>query len=361
MKLSIILGGLAITLSTAAPLAPRVVDYSPFPLADGFPNPSQEQIEAIQQQALGTLPNSPPPPTISAEGITNLQLIALNEIFEVAFFTELLANVTTGCPGFELDETEKEQLVEILTAVQAQEQLHALSANTALKNFNVAEILPCEYNFRVSNLSSALTLASTFTSLVLGTLQDVIEVFAENGDAALAAQLSSVVGQEGEQQGFYRFQQGKIPSELPFLTVATREFAFNALIQQFIVPGSCPNINTINIPQVGPLNLIAGPDIAQNISTVQFEFTLSGQEEATEVAAEELKLAYVNQQNVPIVEDLQILSIEGQTVLVQAPFPYREYLMNGLTVAAIVEGKQFATAQDVSKAMEFGPALIIIN
>ena len=95
----------------------------------------------------------------------------------------------------------------------------------------------------MSDFNSSIKLAATFTSLVLGTLQDVIEIFAERGDVPLTVGVASVVGQEGEQEGWYRLLQGKVPSELPFLTTSTREFAFNALNQNFIVPGSCPNIN----------------------------------------------------------------------------------------------------------------------
>ena len=56
-----------------------------FPFDDGFPNPGPDAIIEIQKQSHGILPNGPLPETLSTEGITNIKLIALNEIFEVAF------------------------------------------------------------------------------------------------------------------------------------------------------------------------------------------------------------------------------------------------------------------------------------
>jgi hypothetical protein len=108
----------------AAPVATSAAPSStvvPF-VNNGFPSPSAAQLLAIEELAHGTLPNGPPPPpgAISAEGITNLQLINFNENFEVAFFASLLNNVTTNVAGFQIsDATEKNFVIEVLTAVLA--------------------------------------------------------------------------------------------------------------------------------------------------------------------------------------------------------------------------------------------------
>ena len=69
-----------------------------FPLPNGFPNvTSGSAMQEIEHQAGGSLP-------VSAGGIESLpvqawqalQALAFNEIFEVAFFTQLLQNVTVG-------------------------------------------------------------------------------------------------------------------------------------------------------------------------------------------------------------------------------------------------------------------------
>ena len=85
---------------SAAPAAKR--DYSNvFPLTDGFPNPSTAQLQDIKNRAFGTLLNAPRLGIISTDGLTNLKLIALNELFKVAFFTELIANLTNRVSGYD--------------------------------------------------------------------------------------------------------------------------------------------------------------------------------------------------------------------------------------------------------------------
>ena len=171
-----------------------------------------------------------------------MQLIEFNENFEVAFFSSLLHNITASFSGFEIkDANQKTVVIEAITAVLAQEELHAANARGALAHFNHQTINPCpSYKFPTTTFGDAIGLAKTFTDVVLGTLQDVIVIFAENNDDALTGAVASVVGQEGEQNGFYRILQNQnlIPSALPFLTTSTRDFAFSAL--QGFVDGACP-------------------------------------------------------------------------------------------------------------------------
>ncbi|KAJ5826075.1 hypothetical protein N7474_003213 [Penicillium riverlandense] len=325
------------------------------PLPDGLPNPSQEQLAEIEQNARGTLPNSPPPPFISEMGITNLKLIAFNELFEVAYFNELLMNITTNVTGYTFsDDKDRDFIIEAFTAILAQEELHALSANGGLSHFGVDPIQPCRYQFPVEDFKSAVVLASTFTGLVLGTLQDVVERFANGQDFDLARQISSIIGQEGEQQGWYRVIQGKIPSELPFLTTSDLSFAFTA-IQSFVVPGSCPNIEEIPLATFEPLTIATSPDPeTQNITVV---FKDPGFNDRNE-----LWISYINQQNLPIVESLDILSQEHGTVTAEAIFPYTEHEMNGFTIAAITKSRgPFSNAYAVAADTVAGPGLIIVN
>jgi hypothetical protein len=100
------------TLVSAAPFS--------FPLADGFPKPNASEINSFEKLARGSLSNAPPPPSISQDGITNLKLIAFNELFEVAFFTELLSNITDNACGYSIhDPVERKFVIEAITAVLA--------------------------------------------------------------------------------------------------------------------------------------------------------------------------------------------------------------------------------------------------
>ena len=326
-----------------------------FPLSNGFPNVTNpsSQLSAIENQAHGILPNGAPPPSISTDTKTSLELIAFNEIFEVAYFTELLANVTNNVPGYQIsDSTRRNAVIAVLTAVQAQEELHALNANGALAHFGASPIRPCEYKFPVSDLTSAIALASTFTDVVLGTLQDVASLLATDGDDGLIGGIVSVVGQEGEQNGLYRSILGKIPSALPFLTSSTREFAFSALNQNFVVPGTCPDMGEIKLPIFPPLTVVT-QDIQPRTQTLQFSVALSHSVRS---------VVYINQQNVPVVEPIANVTLGGGVVTFDAEFPYSKFLMNGLTIAAVTNSTgPFASTDAVAKATIFGPALIEIN
>lgn len=154
-----------------------------FPLSNGFPNVTNPSaaLTAIEVAAHGSLSNAPGAMGISADTITSLQLIAFNELSEVAFFTQLLTNITTSAPGFEIeDAASKAFIIKTLTAVQAQEELHELNANGALMKNHATTIQPCEYNFPVNTFAEAVALASTFTDVVLGTLQQVQTLFANS-------------------------------------------------------------------------------------------------------------------------------------------------------------------------------------
>ena len=235
-----------------------------------------------------------------------------------------------------------------------QEELHALSANNVLEHVKVRPIKPCKYEFPVSNYKEAIALAATFTDLVLGTLQDAVERFALGSDAALARVITSVVGQEGEQEGWYRTQQGQIPSQLPFLTTSDLNFAFTA-IQSFTVPGSCPSLREIPLKTFQPLNILTPPTTkAQTIK-------VSWKHDPTIKKKEKLSLTYINQQNLPITVPLKIKSMD-HVVVAEALFPYTEHLLNGFTIAAVTTGgDSFPNADAVAKATVFGPGLIIVS
>lgn len=344
-----------------------VVSAAPFsfPLANGFPtiaNPSG-QLTDIEKQAHGSLPNGPPPAIITDDTLTSLRLIAFNELAEVAFFTELISNITNKVHGYDNigDDQTRNYILTALTAVQAQEELHALNANGALAHFKKDPIQPCKYNFPVSNFKDAITLASTFTDVVLGTLQDVESLLGTDGDIGLIRGVASVIGQEGEQNGFYRSLLEKIPSALPFLTTSTREFAFSALNQGFIVPGSCPNINTISLPIFKPLTVLSN-NIEAKAATLQFGFTADASTTASSYL-NGLSLVYINQQNTPVVEKLQDIDVKGYQVTFKATFPFDQATFgNGLTIAAVTNSAgPFANADAVAKATIFGPGLIEIN
>lgn len=370
-----------------------------FPLANGFPNianPS-DQLNQIQQDARGTLPkaapNAPAPATPQPDSLTSLGFIAFNELFEVAFFTELFNNVTTGASGFregDLLGQDKAKILSILKIVIAQEELHELNANGAFQKFTGQMIQPCQYNFPVSNFNQSISLASTFTDVVLGTLPDIQTLFANANDNALIRGVGSVIGQEGEQNGFYRDILGKNPSALPFLTASARDFAFSAIVQNFVVRGSCSS--SLDILQRGGLTIfdlltVVNPPTTPTNQKVMFrlktfsqKMEFSGEATAGFVSSYEnstspphqqpdnLFLTYINQLNAPIsvpIEDAKKIDDDDHsssiTIQFSANFPGADNLMNGLTIAAVTKGKDFVDVGAVANNTLFGPGLIEIN
>ncbi|KAJ4985745.1 sexual development protein [Stagonosporopsis vannaccii] len=358
--LTLCAAALIASITSAAPTGKRQSGLSSdgnyFPLQNGFPNPNRDGEITIQDAAHGTLPNGPPPPALSAEGVTNLKLIALNELFEVAFFTELIFNVTNKVSGYDLG-MGHDYMLDSLNAIVNQEELHVLNANGALEHFNQEKIQPCKYDFPVTDFQSAIALAGTFTDVVLGTLQDVNQMFSKNQDDGLVRAVTSVVGNEAEQEGFFRLMQKKRPSSQPFLTTATRDFAFTA-IQDFIVEGSCPNIGNIPLKRFKPLT-VETKTIPAEDQNIKFSFDMK---DAGMFDTNDMRLTYLNGQNQPIVKNFENVKMEGNKVFFEAAFPYDDFLMNGLTIAAVTMGAdEFADADKMAEAAIFGPGLIEVD
>jgi len=310
------------------------------------------------------------------DSLVSLDFIAFNELFEVAFFTELVQNITDKVPGYQYsDIPNRDQVLAALKVVVAQEELHELNANGAFTHFTGNTITPCKYVFPVSNFTEAIGLASTFTDVVLSTLPDIQTIFAENGDNGLIRGVGSVIGQEGEQDGFYRNILGKVPSALPFLTAGARDFAFNAINQNFVVPGSCDaSIDLLTKPEQGTglqffdiLKVETDPSLITSDEDTTLDFSFSTTTSAVHAQSFVVEtsgtqyLTYINQQNVPFSFPLGPLKAGHDKTTFSATFPGKTNEMNGLTFAAITNGKDFASADEVAAATVFGPALIEVN
>ncbi|KAI9814784.1 MAG: hypothetical protein M1827_003050 [Pycnora praestabilis] len=342
---------IAVTCVAAAPFE--------FPTADGFPAPNTAQLAEIETEAQGTLPDGPLPTSLKSAGVTTLQLLALNEIFEVAYFTELLANVTNNVTGYDsasIAPLDRSYVIDAITAVVAQEKLHALGVNGVLMSANQTAIQPCEYQFPVSTFLEAVTLAQTFTDIVLGTLPEAQAAFAADGgdETPLVPLFGSVLAQEGEQTGFYRMVQKKTPSAAPFLTVGSPSFAFTAL-QMFIVPGSCPQpLSNVNLTTFGPLTVVTTPE-PMNMT---LEFAVPGT-----VAPSTNSIVYLSGANLPVTVPIgTVTSIAGMSHF-NASFPFQSGFACGLTIAALVNGtgQTYATSDAVAAATLYGPGLIEVG
>lgn len=74
------------------------------------------------------------------------------------------------------------------------------------------------------------------------------------------------------------------------------------------------------------------------------------------------RIVYINQQNTPVVESISNVQTSGDTITFSAYFPGTDFIMDGLTVAAVTNSAgPFAGADQVAAAALFGPALIEVD
>lgn len=219
----------------------------------------------------------------------------------------------------------------------------------------IQPIQPCTYTFPVTTFESAIALAATFTDVVLGVLPQAQTVFANDAgdETALIALLGSIIAQEGEQDGWYRSVQKKTPSAAPFLTGEAPQFAYTALLN-FIVPGSCPSTDQIDIPTFGPLTVVTTPTAADSTLTYSVPGTVS---------PEANSLVYLSGQNLPVTVPISNVYSQGGLSYFCAEFPFAAGFARGLTIAALVTGSgvSFDTAAEVAAVTLYGPGLIEVD
>lgn len=230
-----------------------------------------------------------------------------------------------------------------------------LAANGVLANAKAETIRPCMYNFPVDNFDDAIALAETFTEVVLGVLPVAQSLFAMDGgdESALVPIIGSIIAQEGEQTGYYRSLQQKVASSAPLLTGGAPQFAYTA-ISQFIVPGSCPNIEAIGLTAFPDLTMVSMPE-AKNSTQC---YSVMGS-----VSADNATLVYISGQNLPVsVPISNVMMADGKTTF-DAPFPYEAGFARGLTLGALVGGANMMlnSTADVAAATLYGPALIEVD
>ncbi|OAA57332.1 late sexual development protein [Cordyceps fumosorosea ARSEF 2679] len=342
------------------------VSAAVIPNNDGFPKPDTQQSLSLAKEAGGLLPNVPLPTKLGPGSKTTFQLIAFNELFETAFFDSLLQNVTKGVQGYKVEQ-HGEKITKILTTVRAQEEQHAIAAVAALKTAGEFSPSACEYQFPTSDLPGAIHLAETLTAVVLGALQGANVAFAKEGLTVPIQLISSVIGQEGEQNGFYRHLIKQVPSESPFLTAVPAGFAFSAL-QAFVVPGSCPYpLSNIDLPILAPLAVNGGPiaAIEPKDQRLSFSADLTGVKNCTAYmggdTADKLWLTYATGQQKPISVPIDKVKWTDKKIEFEADFPFEKNVMMGFSHAALTTGKDFQTVDDVVCATLAAPAIIQVE
>ena len=211
-----------------------------------------------------------------------------------------------------------------------------------------------------------MALAETFTAVVLGALQDANVLFSTDAQQGAVRIVSSVIGQEGEQNGLYRVFLKRVPSESPFLTTVPGPFAWSALQQNFVVPGSCPfDLAKINLPIFPGLFVNGGPIavVQPQDQTLSFSANLENFEAAQGYIGktEGLYLTYTTGQQLPITVELQDVKWNGSVITFNAGFPYEEFVMGGFSHAALTTCGGFKDADSVVASTLAAPGIIQVN
>lgn len=212
-------------------------------------------------------------------------------------------------------------------------------------------------------------MAGIQTSLVMGALQDANVLFTKDGAAGLVRIVSSVIGQEGEQNGYYRLLLRLIPPESPFLTTVPGAFAYSAL-QNYVVPGSCPYpLSNIHLPIFPPILTNGHPMalVPPQDQMLTFEADLKGSNSSAAASrhlggdGRGLFLTYTNGQQLPFSVPLRNVKWQGTTINFQAEFPHEQHIMGGLTHGALTTGGNFTDPDAVVGAALAGPAIIQVE
>lgn len=247
-----------------------------------------------------------------------------------------------------------------------QEETHAIAAISVLKSAGRWAPSPCRYTFPVDNLKDAVNLAETFTAVVLGALQDANVIFANESASSLDRILSAVIGQEGEQNGYYRYFLDRVPAESPFLTTVPGPFAYSAL-QAFIVPNSCPfPISKIALPVFPPIKTNGGAIafVEPKDQTLSFSADLSASRGADPFfggGGSGLWMTYTTGQQLPISVPLSNVRWLGSTITFDAELPFEANVMQGFSHGAITTTSSIGSADAVADVALAGPALIQVN
>ncbi|KAF7551964.1 hypothetical protein G7046_g7557 [Stylonectria norvegica] len=382
---------------TIEPREPKRKNYEILDKAGGLPVPLNRQIRVISSEAGGKLPKGPLPKNLSKKGIAAFQLILLNEFFEVAYFEALRKNVTKKRTGFELgyetalrtngtryenNQTRAEiRMEQNLNVLLNQEKMHAIAAQQVLKANHAVRPPPCRYRCHVNNLEEALRHAETFTAVGMGVLQTVSVILSEENQSDVVRILSSIIGQEGEQNGYFRELLGYVPTEAPFLTNVPLEYAYSVL-QRYTLQCSYTKTkieDDFTMTKFPTLDVEDQEILTMTANETSLKFVASLDHEAIKkldqlnisqarpvpgqltfpvpLPKDKLFMTYLNGQRMHSV-DLEEGSLNDSILTTKASFPCKKENWRGLTIAALTTTNKFADYDELVNNTIAGPGLI---
>ena len=201
--------------------------------------------------------NNPQGPKLSQNAVNSFQLANFLENLESNFFQNGLANLTTwGTAGY----TNGVSNLDVVAMVVAQEEVHVADLVKTITGNGGQAIIPCQYQFPVSDASSFFALANIITSVGIGALIDLESNLAPT-DPGVVPTVGSIAPVESRHDAFFRLTANEAPNPTAFETRISGPWAYN-LALDFVVAGSCTNLPSFitSLPVYPDIQVIgAGP------------------------------------------------------------------------------------------------------
>lgn len=312
------------------------------PTGPSNPPPNDQNPLDFSTLAGGGPPNGKLPPNISNAAIADFQAVNFLENFESGFFEQAI-----GWIGNWNDKRQYDKLIEVVTKIHAQEQVHVATAEGILNNFHRKTFKPCTYKFPdVHNIDDFASLANLITVTGIGGVINLIAGLAVT-DPELVAGPASILGNEARQDAFFRTTGLglEFPEPAAFDTRISAGYALN-LASAFVsnCEGNMPSFKTIP-----PLKAEVEKKVTGSSGPITFSFDSKQVKNMTN----SVFVGWVNQAN-----KVQYTKAKVSGNKVESTIPGG---LAGVAFAALTNQEQFPDVGNLTLATLAGPAPVRIS
>ena len=307
------------------------------------PANSQNPLD-FAELAGGGPPNGKLPPNISNTAIADFQAVNFLENFESGFFEQAIEWIG----GWNKDR-KYDELLDVVTKIHAQEQIHVATAEGILNNYHRQTFKPCTYKFPdVHDVDDFVDLASTITVTGIGAVINLIAGLAVT-DPELVQGPASILGNEARQDAFWRVNTLglKFPEPAAFDTRISALYALS-LASQFV--SDCEG----NEPKFVPLPpLTAQVHKSRTVTGTNYPISFTFDPKQVKNSTSDVFIGWVNQANV-----VQYTPAKVSNGKVDSTFPSG---LNGVAFAALTNQNKFPDVGNLTLATLAGPAPVRVS
>ena len=327
------------TISTLALLATTVFSM---PTGPSNPPPNDQNPLDFATLAGGGPPNGKLPPNISNSAIADFQAVNFLENFESGFFEQAIE----WLHGWN-DKHQYNKLIDVVTKIHAQEQVHVATAEGILNNFHRQTFKPCTYKFPdVHNIEDFVNLANIITVTGIGGVINLVAGLAVT-DPELVTGPASILGNEARQDAFFRTAGLglEFPEPAAFDTRISAGYALN-LASAFVsdCQGNMPSFKTIP-----PLKA----DVHKKVTGSSGPITFSFDSKQVKNTTNPVFVGWVNQANVVQYTDAKVYGGKVESTIPDG--------LAGVAFAALTNQDHFPDVGNLTLATIAGPAPVRIS